>query len=198
MSWPGFTCNATFLPASRGELHEAGNEFCLMEIGLIGRPVGKPLSCPETASPGRHYEFIMTAEANARLNDMLVELHRSLVQYILEAWPWTGNEQSELKAAILGLAERQQQDAGKIARLLMERHHSVNYGTYPDDFSYLNYVSLEYLSARLRDQQQQLIDHLQGSLSRLDADPAGRELIAEIVRSQKKGLDSLWRADLPE
>ncbi|SFI17299.1 hypothetical protein [Planctomicrobium piriforme] len=137
------------------------------------------------------------ASSNALLNDLLVELHRSLVQYVLEAWLWSAPQAAPLKGAVLSLSERQRQDAGKIVALLQDRAHSLDFGQYDHDFPRMNYVAIEFLFAQLCDNQNSLVQKLEQSLPKLKTDPEAHALIVEILKSQRSGLEKLWSVDLP-
>jgi hypothetical protein len=138
-----------------------------------------------------------STSANSLLNDLLVEIHRSLVQYAAEAWPWSTGGAGELQAAILSLAERQRQDAGRIVHLLKERGEVIDFGMFPHAYTSLHYVALEYLAAMFLEGQRGLVRLLDDSVSRFHGDPEAQRLVSQIAISQREGLQRLLSAEIP-
>jgi hypothetical protein len=136
--------------------------------------------------------------SNALLNDLLVELHRSLVQYAAESWLWSTEQAGELRGAVLSLAERQRQDAGMLVHFLMAREQIVDFGVYPAEFTRLHYVSLEYLYQRILESQRTLTEIFAAGAAQLHStDPQAAELIMEIERSEREGLEKLTSVEVP-
>lgn len=140
------------------------------------------------------FDLMSTTTTNRQLNELLVDLHRSLIQYVLEAWLWSTPEAKELKGVVLSLAERQRQDAGKIATLLMNRHVVIDFGTYPSDFTRFNYVAVEFLYENLCLHQNTILQTLENALPDLKADSVAHDLINDILVSQKLGTEKLLSA----
>ena len=138
-----------------------------------------------------------TESTNRRLNDLLIELHRSLVQYTAEAWPWSQDENSDLQAAVLNIAERQRQDVGRLAKFLNNRRHRIDFGVYPHQYTSLHYVAIAYLQSQLIESQRSLTDLFESAVSLLDDDPEARELVAEIAASERQGLEKLAAVETP-
>lgn len=139
------------------------------------------------------------SNANLLLNDLLIELHRSLLQYLAEAWPWISEESSDLKGAVLNAAEHQREDVGRIVHFLRERNHPVDFGMYPAEYTSLHYVSLEFLLTQIRDHQQSLvqwIEVLQGDRA-LQVDAPALMLVREIAASERTALDRIQKVELP-
>jgi len=141
--------------------------------------------------------FETNATANELLNELLIRLHRSLVQYVLDAWLWSTPEAVPLKGALLTLLERQREDVGLLANLLTQRRHAIDFGTYPMEFTRVNYLAVEFLFSKLCDHQHSLVKSFEQAVGNLDDDPQGKEIVQVIAKSQKKGLDQLWNVDLP-
>lgn len=136
-------------------------------------------------------------EINSLLNSLLVSLHRSLAQYVLDAWLWSTSDDGKLKGAILSLVERQREDVGKIADLLIKRRHPINFGNYPVEWTRVNYLAIEYLYSYLCDQQHLLVQQFEQAISKLNEDQDARVLVQEVLQSQKTGLNQLWNVELP-
>src|SRR5262245_44022345 len=85
---------------------------------------------------------------NERLNALLIRVHRSLLQYAVECWPWTDVDAAAEQATIEGLAREQESYVARMTELLVEREWSVDFGSFPD-WSELHYVALDYLLGKL-------------------------------------------------
>ncbi|MFN0051885.1 MAG: hypothetical protein ACKV0T_06820 [Planctomycetales bacterium] len=130
------------------------------------------------------------AQKNAILNDLLIQVHRSLLQYTEECWPWTDLDQAAEHRAIQELAHQQRELVGRLARLLDQRQQTVDFGTYPD-WSGLHYVSLDFLLARLIDDERQLIAAIERGRSAFENDPPAATLAVELLASQRNTLKRL-------
>jgi hypothetical protein len=136
--------------------------------------------------------------SNAILNDLLVELHRSLVQYAAESWLWSTEQAGELRAAVLSLAERQRQDTSRLVYFLMGRGHIIDFGMYPFEYTSLHYVALEYLYQQLLENQRALTEMAESCDLQLQAnDPHAAGLVRDIARSEREGLERLAATDVP-
>ncbi len=136
-------------------------------------------------------------EINDLLNSLLVSLHRSLSQYVLEAWLWSTPEDGNLKGAILSLAERQREDVGKIAQLLIKRRHPIHFGNYSQEWARVNYLAIEYLHSYLCDQQHSVVQQFEQAIPKLNDDQEARALVQDVLHSEKTGLNQLWNVDIP-
>jgi len=131
------------------------------------------------------------SEASAPLlNDLLVELHRSLVQYVLEAWPWTEGSSEQVRGAVFTLGERQRQDAGELVKTLHALRYPIDFGMYPARFSRFHYVALDFLLNSLVEHQQALVQVFEKSVPLLPDGPL-KFLGNQIARSQRDGLTAL-------
>ena len=128
---------------------------------------------------------------NACLNDLLVELHRSLVQYACDAWPWSSGQGRELSKTIQEIADGQQKNVEQLVVLLRERRHRIDFGVYPNEYPSLHYVALEYLYTRLLTQQSALVSWIESQISRIAGDDEAESLVREIAISQREALKQL-------
>ncbi|WP_437227590.1 hypothetical protein SH661x_000453 [Planctomicrobium sp. SH661] len=134
---------------------------------------------------------------NSLLNDLLIELHRSLAQYASEAWPWTTDRSEELQGAVLSVAEHQREDAGRLAHLLKSRGHYIDFGVYPHEYTSLHYVALEFLFSHLKANQQDLVRWIEETLPALQGDSEAETLVRQIVVSEREALQKLNAVTLP-
>ena len=136
----------------------------------------------------------MNSRDLTRLNVALQGLHRSLLQYVGECWPWTCDlDGQELRAGLQSLVSAQQKDVAHLVDILTDTGWVIDYGTYPTEFTDLHYVSLAYLLKQLQTRQATLISTLESQLSTVEDDTA-RRLLQEIVQhstAQKQQLQQL-------
>ncbi len=124
------------------------------------------------------------------LNDVLIALHRSLLQYMVDAWPWTNNETAARRQPLASEAASQAETVEGLAELLRERSFPVAFGTYPD-FSNLNYLSLDFLLTRIVANQKTVVAACEAAAGLLEAFPEDAELVREIARSEAERLEHL-------
>lgn len=111
----------------------------------------------------------MSQQAEEILNGVLIEMARSCLQYVAEAWPWVDEQQQSLEDQVLALAARQRQDAAEIVDELNEREYPVDLGTFPTEYTDLQFLSLESLFKPLLRSQQLVTDALDAAVQQLTA-----------------------------
>jgi uncharacterized membrane-anchored protein YhcB (DUF1043 family) len=115
---------------------------------------------------------------NERLNDVLIDLGRSLLQYVGESWPWTSDEEAAERDAVERMVAEQRDTVLQLAALLDDRKHRITYGQYPSDYTSLHYVALDYLLDQLAGEQRTLVKELSAAAEELASDGEARDLVA--------------------
>lgn len=82
---------------------------------------------------------------NRLVNDVLVILHRSLLQYMAECSPYVSADQTEKKSETDELIRFQHSAVTLLEELLEERRCYVDFGLYPIEFTDMQFLSLDYL-----------------------------------------------------
>lgn len=120
---------------------------------------------------------------NAKLNELLVDLARSLLQYAVESglWSATGTQGSEL----VKLAHRQQASVRALAELLMVRGWTVDFGAYPTDYTDLHFLSTRYFLPHLLESQAALVAELDEAAHTCIDDPAAVELVGRLLIEER-------------
>lgn len=131
---------------------------------------------------------------NPRLNSMLILLRCSLVQYVAECWPWSSRDAVAARQAVLGAAAEQTQLVNQLAELLTDRRWPIDPGTYPDEFTEWNFVSLAYLWPRLMEDQDFVVAELTEAAHECADDREGARLLALARDSQSVILDGFRAA----
>jgi len=129
----------------------------------------------------------MATEAhNAELNQLVIDLGRSLLQYVSEAWPWISAGEAETRSELDKLIDRQSNAVGRITALLAERGWPIEFGSYPTEYTDLHYVSLEFLLGQLVQNADELVDEIEDVIERCrDDDPEAAELLDDVLRDQQ-------------
>lgn len=121
---------------------------------------------------------------NAKLNDLVVDLGRSLLQYVWEGNAWTTDP--ELAQKLQQWAEIQQRDVGRLVEFLWNRGWVVDLGTYPTDFTDLQFLSLKYLLPKLSVAQDRLVTELDEAVHTCVDDPEAVAVLREILESERR------------
>ncbi|MSR58733.1 MAG: hypothetical protein EXS05_13950 [Planctomycetaceae bacterium] len=127
---------------------------------------------------------------NAALNDLLIQVYRSLLQYTVECWPWSDPDAEAEQEVISQMAAEQREVVANIAALLDHRQQTVDFGTYPD-WSELHFVSLDYLLGKLIDDEEQLNAAIERAQPGLKPDPQGSALAFDLLYGEQKHLARL-------
>ncbi|HET6425037.1 MAG TPA: hypothetical protein VFG20_15225 [Planctomycetaceae bacterium] len=135
---------------------------------------------------------------NAKLNELVVDLGRSLLQYAAESSPWakTGALADEMER----LAARQRESVAKLVDLLDSRGWVVDFGVYPTDYGDLHFLGWNYFVPKLRASQDALVAELDEAVHTCVDDPEAVELLREILteeRSVNAALGALSTPPLP-
>ena len=125
------------------------------------------------------------------LNRLLIELGRSLLQYVGECWPWTGAESADERKTLDELVCRQQSNVAQLTGLLAQGATSLDFGAYPTEYTDLHYVGLDYLLQQLAESQRMLVADLEKAVSECRNDSGARELLDEILTAERDILAEL-------
>ena len=124
-------------------------------------------------------------QRNAELNRLLIDLGRSLLQYVGESWPWTAAGEEEARETFESLVERQQQFVGRITELLDDRTWPIDFGIYPPEYTDLHFLSLEFLLTQLVVNADALVSQIRGIRAVCDDDPVAMALLDDVQGEQQ-------------
>lgn len=125
---------------------------------------------------------------DAQLNLLLVELNRSLLQYLYECSPYvSGDKESKLRE----LAEAQQQDVGVLCDVLTERQWPIDVGTYPTDYTAIQYNSLSSLADPLKESQSIALSLLDEVAEACADDAFVFEVLKQLKQNEETILEQL-------
>ena len=137
---------------------------------------------------------MIDARTYAVLRDLVRRESRSLLQYVGEAFPWTSPEARDGLAQLQKLVAEERQATDEVSRFLFRHHLMPPYlGSYPSDFTTINFVSLAHLLPLLSDAERRSVADLERDMSNL-GDPEARGLVQKVLdmkRQHQKALDAL-------
>ncbi|HLJ95808.1 MAG TPA: hypothetical protein VKU02_21710 [Gemmataceae bacterium] len=136
-------------------------------------------------------------KTQARLQAILRRESRSLLQYVRDSFPWTRPEEKEALAQLQTLIGEEQPAITAFAKFLVRNRIPVPHlGSYPVDFTTLNFVSLDHLLPMLVDAEDRCIRDLENDVITL-TDPDSRAEIQKLLdmkRQHRKTLEALTTA----
>lgn len=132
-----------------------------------------------------------TPETLILLNDLLISIHRGLLQYVAEAWPWTEVHETNVREQIIDDARKQQSSVRELAAFLDKHGHTIAWGTFPIAYTSLHFVSLDFLSDRLIAGQQKIVDKCRRVAEAVAADPSALRLVESLIQVESARLRSL-------
>lgn len=128
---------------------------------------------------------------NAKLNQLVVDLGRSLLQFVGEVSPWSPASAAAARDTVSRLVSRQQQDVNRLAERLVERGCPVDFGMYPADFTDLHFVSLKSLLPRVIASQNALVAELDEAVHTCADDPEAVAVLSEVLSTERAVTDEL-------
>jgi hypothetical protein len=127
---------------------------------------------------------------DAQLNSILIELNRCLLQYAYECWPYAAAK-DEAATKLRSLAEIQQTDVGVLVDVLLERQWPIDFGTYPTDYTAMQYNSIESLGGFLVESQNMAVTHIREVAAEHSDDAFIKEVLAQVLVNETAVLDEL-------
>ena len=135
----------------------------------------------------------MPSTTNEALNQVLIDLDKSLLSYVAEAWPWSSQADATVRGAVEELAVRRRESVGRLADQLVEREWPVDFGTYPTEYTDLHYVGLDYLLSQLVHDQKRVTAGIERTLRAASGDAQAKPLLEEILNSERDTLARLQK-----
>ena len=128
---------------------------------------------------------------NGKLNQLLIDLGRSLLQYVGQCSSWSGQNHPEVEQEFGKLVAEQEQHVGRLAELLMQRHWTIDFGGFPATYTDLHFLSLKFLLKQIVRNQKAIVSELEEAVHTCVDDPEATNLINEILRSERKITEQL-------
>lgn len=128
---------------------------------------------------------------NAKLNQLLVDISRSLLQYVGECSSWASRSQAAMEHEVPKLVAMQQDHVRQLVELLMQRGWSIDFGGFPATYTDLHFLSLKYLLTLIIESQKAVLAELEEALHICVHDPDAAKLIREILDGERQITERL-------
>ena len=125
------------------------------------------------------------------INQLLIGLHRSLLQYVGDAWPWVDTTAEEERAKLLQLVAAQRKYSERLIELLIDRGWQIDFGTYPTEYTDLHYVAQSYLLKQLVASEQALIGDIERTLQAYAGDAELTRMLEKLLAEQRRIVQEL-------
>lgn len=115
------------------------------------------------------------------LNNAFISLRCSLFQYVGENSPWMASVDEEAAHARLQeLIAAQHRQIVKLAELISEKYNFFDQGTYPTEYTDLQYLSFSYLLDKIIADQQTVSTELEAAIQEFGSDSEIGSLLTQI------------------
>ncbi len=133
------------------------------------------------------------AVSSSLINDLLIQISRSLLQYVSEIWPWSAADAEETRRTLDRLAAEQRDSAAALVRFLDGRREVIDFGTYPTEYTSLHYVAVDFLLGQLVENQSSVVAGCEAALRSAEADVDATDLLRDVTTAERNRLDELRR-----
>lgn len=134
---------------------------------------------------------MVDARTQALLQDIVRRASRSMLQYVGESYPWAGDGEVQLLTQVQAVIAEEERAVEGLATFLRKRRIGIPYlGSYPENFTNLNYVSIDYLLPRLLDWQRSWVGILERDAAEI-TDAEAKAEVNELVATARRHLDGL-------
>ena len=131
----------------------------------------------------------MSDQSQTALNSALIDMSRSFLQYVAEGWPWVDSEHQAVGDQVLALAESQRGDVAAIVELLTEREQFIDFGSFPTEYTDLQFLALDAMFDWLENSQQVVIASTAAAAQAVKSvDDADASELMEVIHSRQKEL----------
>lgn len=135
---------------------------------------------------------MIDAATTAAAWDAIRRETRSLLQYLEDAFPYTAPEEQGVWNQLHRLVAEQRDAIMALIQLLARHHVAPPYvGSFPEPFTALNFVSLDFLLPRLVEDTEKSLAVLTADLGRLTAPPPALENLLALKRRHLDALKGL-------
>jgi hypothetical protein len=129
-------------------------------------------------------------QQNAVLNQLLIDLSHCLLQYVGECWPWTVADSDQWQA-IAETVTIQKRSIGSLVDLLDRRRQPVEFGTYPTEFTNLQYLAIKHLLGQLIDDERALVNVLEQTTQACAGNGEAGDVVEQILAGEREILNQL-------
>lgn len=135
---------------------------------------------------------------NTKLNELLISISRSLLQYVGHSCSWTSRADASLADEFSSIVATQQEHVADLSELLVERRWTIDFGGFPAEYTDLHFLSLKYLLKKIVENQHHIVAELDEASHTSVDDPEAASLIDEILASERELTDRLNSLSRPK
>ncbi|MFY9256449.1 MAG: ferritin-like domain-containing protein [Fuerstiella sp.] len=135
----------------------------------------------------------MTQLTESVLNNVLIDMACSFMQYVSESSPWVSVTEQRVGEQFLVIAARQRQDVADIAKLLTEREQRVDFGSFPTEYTDLQFLALDRMFEMLRSSHDLVLASIASGMKAVQeaGDEEAVQLLAAVQVRQKEAAHAL-------
>ena len=134
---------------------------------------------------------MIDARTQALLQDIVRRASRSMLQYIGNSYPWAGDGEAGLLTQVQAVIAEEEQAIEGLAGYLRKHRMGLPYlGSYPQNFTNLNYVSLDYLMPRLLKWQREWVTILEKDAT-LVANAEAKAEVGKLIAVARRHVEEL-------
>ena len=117
----------------------------------------------------------------------------SFMQYVSESSPWVSVTEQRVGEQFLVIAARQRQDVADIAKLLTEREQRVDFGSFPTEYTDLQFLALDRMFEMLRYSHDLVLASIASGMKAVQeaGDEEAVKLLAAVQVRQKEAAHAL-------
>lgn len=136
--------------------------------------------------------------AETPLSRMVVQQHRSLLQYADLCWPWVNLQESTERKILKSMAARQREGIRELVQELDRRGCPFDYGQFPADYSDLNFIALDHLWPRIVKAEECLLAELHEVRGEVAEDGHAVRVIDQCIKNQREILRQVSEHEVAE
>ena len=133
----------------------------------------------------------MSQQTESVLNGVLIDMARSFLQYVAESWPWVSTESQSIEEQVLVIAARQRQDVSDIVDFLTAREFPIDFGTFPTEYTDLQFLALGALFKSLHNSQSIVLTSIDSAINAVGGDEEAAGLLTAIRTRQEDAASAL-------
>jgi hypothetical protein len=133
----------------------------------------------------------MNASTVALLQEIVRRESRSMLTYVGEAFPWTPSSDADTLARLKDIIAANNAVVATLGRYLTKARQPLGYlGSYPHDFTTINFVSLDHILPKLVVSERANVAALERDLAKV-SDQGARAEVATLLGVKKTELEKL-------
>ncbi len=126
-----------------------------------------------------------------QLNNLLINIDKSLLQYAGEVSLWTAIDAEEEREVYHSLVARQKSNCGAILEIILNRRWELTQGTYPTAYTDLHFVAFDYLAAEIAKNEQMIVENIKETKNMFSEDAEVSALLDRVLEDTLDNIQQL-------